>query len=89
MKAFEKIRVTVRGYGTLHTLAPGFISVMIGQNVAQAMQPLANVYLSARIVDAIVSNAGLKTLIILAALLICINLILGPPVEQGEAPINI
>ena len=84
MKAFEKIRVTVRGYGTLHTLAPGFISVMIGQNVAQAMQPLANVYLSARIVDAIVSNAGLKTLIILAALLICINLILGFTVSAAS-----
>jgi len=71
----EKIKITVRGYKTIHELVPGFLLAMFVQSVLSALLPFINIFMSARIITAIADKKDLRDVLILALVTVLLNLL--------------
>ncbi len=73
----DTIRVTARGYRTIHELIPGLLAVMAGQTLLSAALPFVNIVLSARILTALAAGAGLNPLLVLVGWTVGLNTLLA------------
>lgn len=73
----DKIRMNIRGYRMVHTLVPGILLTLFIQSLMSALLPFINIFMSAKIITALVGNQNLRHLLILAGTTVLLNLVTG------------
>jgi ATP-binding cassette subfamily B protein len=64
MPVKDKIKLTVRGYKTIHSLVPGYLLAMGIQAVVSALLPFINIYMSAKIINALIAGEKLQQILL-------------------------
>ncbi|HHY81400.1 MAG TPA: ABC transporter ATP-binding protein [Clostridiales bacterium] len=75
MSLRDKIKLTLRGYKTIHTLVPGYLLSMFVNSVASALLPFINIFMSARIISALADGSELRQVLLLVLAAVLMNLI--------------
>ena len=73
----EKIKITIRGYKSIHGLAPGFLFSAFIKSVLSALLPFINIFMSAQIITSLADKKELRSVLILAGITVLLNLITG------------
>ena len=73
MTAKDKIRLTLRGFQTIHELMPDYFPFAAAKAVLEALLPFINIYMSGRIVTAVAQKVGWRELAILALITVILN----------------
>lgn len=76
MKQQNALRLLLRGIGVLHRLSPWNLLAKCVRSVCNAAMPFANLYLSARILDALAAGNRFRQVFALALLTVLVNLAL-------------
>lgn len=73
----ERFSLTVRAYFIIQKHCPGLMQTIIVKALATALQPFATIWFSAQILNEIAGDRNLKTLTVLASLVIVINFVIS------------
>ena len=71
----EKIKLTIRGYKTIHTLVPGYLSIMGIQAVLSSLLPFINIFMSAKIINALAAKENLQQILLLVIFTVILNML--------------
>ena len=75
MITLKQVKTVVRGYKTIHKLAPGYLLFIFFGSVIGTMIPFIGFVMSAMIVNALTEGKDLRHMLILAAVTILLNFI--------------
>lgn len=77
MKSLKNdISLIIRGLKEIHEIRRGILGLLLFRAVFNALTPFVNIYMSALIIDGIAAKAGLKPLLLYAAITITLNLLI-------------
>ena len=74
-KLYEDMGLIKRGLGEIHRICPGLLAAVLLQSVSGALFPFINIYMSAKIIDAIEQGEGMRTLFFYAAVTVTADLL--------------
>ena len=69
----EKIRLTARGYRSLHELVPGLMLTICSRALLAAFSPFINIFLSALIINALAQGQSFQQILSLIFLTVLLN----------------
>jgi len=75
MSVKDKIRLTARGYRMIHTLVPGYLTVMGIDALLSSILPFINIFMSARIITALAAQKSLEQVFRLALITAALNVL--------------
>jgi len=73
VKLSTKVKLTIRGYRLYSELFPWALTLTVIQSVMTAIQPFLNIFLSARIIDALVMGEPLQRVMMLVIAIVSAN----------------